>query len=146
MNKQMRLFYGWRRNRSYIHLNNQSHLKNLLPRNGESVIIAYVNVWKKCDCECSKHPHWKCPNKPPKETQDRAAGSSTSSSVNLNNLSADISGQINKIPNAKSKTNDRDVVKVSHSLDSLDNNLHIVNLGMEVVEQDIIMLIGANRS
>ena len=23
-----------------------------------------VPKWKKCDCECSNHPHWKCPHKP----------------------------------------------------------------------------------
>ena len=191
--------------------------------------------WKKCDCECSKHPHWKCPNKPSKSgeaggTSGTAScsskpGSNTKSASNLNNLSSFLTGNIKKIPSTKSQNRQNDdVVQVNHQLTLLtnksalsgskcgnkheltidtacptslvgakyfksvfqsypesvssqfqsepsnrtfqfgggettvslgkytfpvyvmdnDNNLHIVNLAMEVVEVDIIMLLGAN--
>ena len=33
--------------------------------------------WKKCDCPCSQHPHWKCPQKQKKEGGEREKPDST---------------------------------------------------------------------
>ena len=84
--------------------------------------------WKKCECLCSQHPHWKCPNKPKKpESGAPSATAVTSSSdsgkleSNLSNLNSYLSNDIKKIPSAKEKTNNRETVQLNHQLTLLAN-------------------------
>ena len=108
--------------------------------------------WKRCECECSKHPHWRCPQKPPKKadggdtdkepsathfctslgknlnagktfvaSENSAANSKEKSELNFQNLNKFLGGDIKKIPSAKPKSKDGDVVCISHQLTFLTN-------------------------
>merc|ERR1711923_316791 len=74
--------------------------------------------WKRCDCPCSQHPPWKCPNKPPKQT---AAGSNNSN-TNLVNLSSYLTGDSKNLPSSKSKSRDKEVVHINHHLTFVTRN------------------------
>ena len=103
--------------------------------------------WKKCECECSNHPHWKCPQKPKKgdEAKESTTATHFCSSLgnninvgktlavnntslssnsnqqqqNLKNLSKYLNDDIKKIPSSKNKS--KDVVQISQQLTLLTN-------------------------
>ena len=85
--------------------------------------------WKKCECPCSQHPHWKCPKKQKNDDKEKnekkpekTLCSSAASSSNLNNLYGFLQGKSKEISSVKPKAKDQDTVMISHQLTLLASN------------------------
>ena len=94
--------------------------------------------WKKCDCPCSQHPPWKCPQKREKKNNEELESGAIASlssgmvrnspapqggqqlsdtaDINLKNLSGYVNGRIKKIPRQKVSKNSEEVIPINHDL------------------------------
>ena len=83
-------------------------------------------VWKRCECPCSHHWHWQCPDKPKRDEKKEASSTAcvSASGSSLNTLGGYLNGEAKKISSAKaqSRTKGRDVVMINHQLTFLANN------------------------
>ena len=82
--------------------------------------------WKKCDCPCSQHPPWKCPQKKEKKADEGLGSGATvnclsmspskTAEKNLKDLSGYINGRIKKLPSQKKCKSKGEPILVNHDI------------------------------